>query len=173
MPSRKKKSQSPPKSQSKPKICGLDTASSRWHLVSDDGDLLSSSLTGVKWKNPDSRRWRLCVDFEEALTKLGPIVIYAEEPLSLQNGKTTRLLTLAAGALWATATRLGIEWYWVDVAHWKKEVVGKGSATKEMIAEWAVANGAGEEWEQDFYDAYAIMTLGVRKNESATTPDDN
>lgn len=140
-------------------------------MVTEDVELRSSSLTGVKWKNPDLRRWRLCVDFEEALNELGEIVIYAEEPLSLQNGKTTRLLTLAAGSLWATAVRLGIEWHWVDVAHWKKEVVGKGSATKEMIAEWAVQNGAEEEWEQDFYDAFAIMTLGVRKNGTTALDD--
>ena len=140
--------------------------------MSENGQLLSSSLTGVKWKNADARRWQLCLDFEVALVGLDNIVIYAEEPLSLQNGKTTRVLTLAAGALWATAAKYGIEWHWVDVAHWKKEIVGKGSADKKMIAEWAISDGADEGWEQDFYDAYAIMRLGVKKN-AATTQTDN
>lgn len=39
---------------------------------------------------------------------------------------------------------------------WKGRTVGKANASKEAIAEWALANGAPPGLRQDFYDAFCI-----------------
>jgi hypothetical protein len=106
--------------------------------------------------------------------------VFCEEPLALKNGKTTRVLGLAAGAIWAAfveagGTRIDRYWYWVDVAHWKKEVVGNGSASKEMIREFVRGNPAFKhlarehnydeifEGNHNLYDAWCLQVYGSRQ----------
>jgi hypothetical protein len=111
--------------------------------------------------------------------------VFCEEPLALKNGKTTRVLGLAAGAIWAAfvesgGLRIGRYWYWVDVAHWKKEVCGKGNLGKPEIRDFCRENPAWEhlskerpfemsppydalfEGDHNLYDAWCLMTYGTR-----------
>jgi hypothetical protein len=95
--------------------------------------------------------------------------VFCEEPLSLQNGKTSRLLGLAAGAIWAAHTDYDLFWHWMDVSTWKKEL-GLGSNTKKEFVRPAIEAMTAfrhEDREQfltfpDLYDAFAIRLTGAR-----------
>jgi hypothetical protein len=158
-------------------IAGLDTASDRWHVCSTSTkEGLRNAHFRSAVKNTDERRMELydsARSFFIRLSHMHPGAhLFCEEPLALRNGKTTRVLSLAAGAIWAAHHDLDIYWFWVDVAHWKKVVVGNGNANKDTIREWCEANpgfahqalGAGElERDPDFYDAYCLKLYGVRQ----------
>lgn len=147
-------------------VLGLDTASDRFHMVSQDRYLVFQ--VRAKDPNPDVRRHQLVFGMKAAIEEIlsqtddQEVHIFCEEPLSLRNGKTTRLLGLAAGAIWAAHLDWDVFWHWVDVAAWKKEVIGKGNATKEDIRQWSLANGGHEDWDEDHHDAWAISHYGAR-----------
>jgi hypothetical protein len=154
-------------------IVGLDTASNRWHAVGQD-DLVGycSELKGVAWTRgrdaPDRRRSEMTRAFRGwlhlSLTGADRLEIWCEEPLALQNGKTTRLLSLAAGALWDVADPVTrISWEWVDVSHWKAVIVGNGNADKERIRAFVLDRDPDlVRWddEPDLYDAYCLRLYG-------------
>lgn len=183
-------------------VYGLDTAGNRWHASGSNEQVgFCSELKGRPWdaekpKVPikklkgrerqmyvkavseaaDLRRIELVETFGHWLESLPQeqIRIYCEEPLALQNGKTTRMLGQVGGALWTIAmafARSGerdIEWFWVDVAHWKRVVVGNGNADKDAIKAWVRANlelgsrGHIFDQEDDLYDAEAILQFGLQ-----------
>jgi Holliday junction resolvasome RuvABC endonuclease subunit len=146
-------------------IVGLDTASDRWHAVVVDGEgqWTSAPFAYAKGRTAEHRRAQLYTTAAGFFRHLpAGSQVFAEEPLALSNGKTTRVLALAAGAIWtAHLEGSGIGWAWVDVAHWKLQVIGKGNATKDEIREWALEHGAGSDWVEDSYDAFAIAQGGV------------
>lgn len=158
-----------------PVIVGLDTASDRWHACSTSNVFgMRNASYRTPTKNVDERRMELYEQARDWFTTLADVHpgahVFCEEPLALRNGKTTRVLSLAAGAIWAGHYNLDLYWFWVDVAHWKKEVVGNGNANKDIIREWCEANpafkhqslGAGElERDPDYYDAYCLKIYGM------------
>lgn len=140
-------------------VAGLDTASDRFHLFLNDGRTIVGKAKG----DPDDRRHQLHTRAQQAFQTLptGTLLV-CEEPLALQNGKTTRLLGLAAGAIWAAHLSCAIFWAWADVSAWKKSVVGNGNASKDMIEAW-VRENMGLEFDpsdSDLYDAAAICRYG-------------
>lgn len=159
-------------------LVGLDTAANRWHAVTDDGVGFCSELKGVAWKDPDKRRAQLADTFGSWLLSLPEKPqVYAEEPLALQNGKTTRLLGLAAGALWQAGRDVGVEWHWVDVAMWKRVIVGNGNADKEEIRLYVIGGPRGQtdpvyEAELDLYDSRCLLDFGHLCNISGRVPAD-
>jgi len=120
-------------------------------------------MKGKQWENPDVRRQQL---YEEAYNffALLPVGshVFAEEPLALKNGKTTRLLGLAAGAIWAAHLRFSMFWYWVDVATWKSKTVGNGNATKDEVQAFVRAHDIDYP-EEDLFDAHCLMVYGERQ----------
>jgi hypothetical protein len=121
--------------------------------------------------------------------------VFCEEALSLQNGKTNRLLAMATGAIWAAWIEAGglkndREWHWVDVAHWKKSVIGRGTPPKDFIyvgnksnrtkawirdfclhnerfcEEWLTKRGT-EPWmfahNWNLYDAWCLKVFGIQE----------
>ncbi len=152
-------------------VLGLDTAANRLHgiLLDADASVISRPAVKVADTNPDVRRSALyygavnefdhCVGI--AQRRGAELHIFCEEPLALKNGKTTRLLSLAAGAIWAAHLGFSVFWHWVDVATWKKTVIGNGNASKEMIREFLIEHhGAPEDWDEDHYDALALALYG-------------
>lgn len=117
-------------------VVGVDTNSYGFHWVASDE--FEYGMFGWARGNgdADTRRleaYRLAVDLFSALPHGSHV--FCEEPLSLKNGKTTRLLALAAGAVWSAFQQANRDswWHWVDVATWKKTVLGQGygNASKE------------------------------------------
>lgn len=169
----------PHRQSGEPVIVGLDTAGNRLHGVVLDiaGETVlrrfsCEPLKGKKWSNPDVRRHQLAMRAQQEF-RLLPVgsVIFAEEPLSLQNGKTTRVLGLAAGAIWAAHLSLDLTWMWVDVSTWKKAMIGHGGATKDEVRLWSLLHGGTEDWEEDHYDAHAVGAYGAMRL-AAVVPED-
>lgn len=170
-------------------VIGLDTRSSALHAVSTrpipggpGGETFYAIDRETKSRDKDLERtnlWmaaRLLFQQAEDVGKEShrAVHVFCEEPLALKNGKTTRLLGLAAGAIWAAHMEFNIWWHWVDVVSWKKEVVGRGNASKDDIREFCLGNPAfkkdtrdgpwagGCDSEPDLYDAWCLKVYGVR-----------
>jgi hypothetical protein len=178
------------------RVIGMDTASNRFHWCSN----FDIGIDGARWgwvtcknSDPDIRRneliryaWMLFASIE------GKFYVYCEEPLALQNGKTTRLLGLAAGGIYAafniaTSITYSPEWNWVDQSSWKKKVLGRGIRPKgygldipqaKREKAWICATlseSAAFQHEQndimledfaaqqDLYDAWALKAYGMQQ----------
>ncbi len=169
-------------------IIALDTNSFGFHFVTDHGEF--GHRQAPRDMDIELRR---SLTFREARTffasgslqRYEEIDVFCEEPLSLQNGKTSRLLALSAGVIFAGFV-LGADehpqmrWHWVNVASWKRRIVGNGGARKEKIQEFVRNGGANFEAfvqgnahgygpdlvekmfdeEKDLFDAFCIMRYG-------------
>lgn len=158
-------------------VMGLDTASNRWHAVYYPIEGPRQTFRevrpdkGKKAEIPDVRRTHLHNSFKRTLALEVPVSthIFCEEPLALKNGKTTRLLALAAGAIWAAHLEYSVFWHWVDVASWKKDVCGNGNIDKAGITAYSLRELGGEEyWEEDHHDANCLAVYGERWLQDAT-----
>lgn len=157
-------------------IAGMDTASNRCHIVAkqvcvgEQPELvqlttITDGFAELKSPNPDIRRIKLYEATQEAIRGLcgygDDVHVFCEEPISLRNGKTNRLLALAAGAIWAAHLDFDVYWHWVNISTWKQKIVGKGSASKEAVQVWSINNGGKAEWDEDTHDAHAICDYGT------------
>jgi Holliday junction resolvasome RuvABC endonuclease subunit len=108
--------------------------------------------------NADERRHALFTSARQAFALLpAGTLLVCEEPITGKSGKTTRLLGLAAGAIWAAHLDFQIFWAWGDIAAWKKLIVGNGNADKAAIADWCRAQGVDyPESEPDYFDAHCL-----------------
>lgn len=165
-------------------VVGLDTASDRWHAVLDTGAKVvpmkyatppHTRKANARYKNPDVRRLELAKTFCAYLQTVelqadGEVFhIFAEEPLALTSGSTTRLLGLAAGALWSQYIDRHAYWHWVDVGSWQAMVGVKSSMRtperKELAKAYTLAHigpGVYEDWDEDHFDAYCVKEYGKR-----------
>ena len=151
-------------------VIGLDTATDRWHAFSWDPKYrMHCHLTGKQWQNPDDRRHALYLSAQTYFARLpAATLVVCEEPLGIsKNGKTTRLLGMAAGAIWAAHLHTRVFWVWADIAAWKKQVIGNGNAAKDDIREWAIPllgpnDHAADNYdsEPDYYDAMGLAVYG-------------
>lgn len=183
-------------------VVGLDTDSRGFHWVSNSplwdgsGDDPAPGKVGFIQAGADTEQ-RRAISYYSAKSFFGGIAsgtsdelhVFCEEPLALKNGKTTRILSLAAGAIWAAfvesgGSRVDRWWYWVDVAHWKKEVCGNGNIGKEEIRMFCRTNpgwqalsreapatedeviapyGFAFEDNHNLYDAWCLQVYGTRQ----------
>ena len=148
-----------------PRVIGLDTASNRWHLVRDDGLRWRCLIKDDKMSASD-RRQRL---YREARTAFAMqpsgTWIFAEEPIYVQNGRTSRVLAGAAYVIEAASYECDVFWAWVEISKWK-EVVGNGNASKDRVKAWVLEHldvGLTEDDDQDYFDAAAIGEWGRRE----------
>lgn len=166
-------------------LIGVDTATDRWHACHGDGpgDFAECKLPHSRkadkerWGNPDVRRHALCDSFRSYLWLVvndQPARIFCEEPLALQNGKTTRLLGLAAGALWREHAFFDAYWFWTSNSTWGKYVGIKGNMKSEerkaVAKAWAIERGAPEDLDEDHYDAFCIRRHGIEVLSQVATP---
>lgn len=161
---------------------GLDTASNRIHAVHQRTRLAEKRFEVLDiWEFhaskdiPDVRRgelYRSAREFFAALEIRSPgCHVFCEEPIAGKNGKTTRLLCLATGAIWVAHLDFDLMWHWVDIAHWKKQICGSGAARKPEIQEWSLEHGGQEEWEEDHHDANGIGVSGALDLAALDVPD--
>lgn len=167
---------------------GLDTSTKRlaWHGGAD-GPVGFYDAPG---DNPESRRLGLYRRAKSFFESLPPgSWVYCEEPLALpKNGLTTRLLGLAAGAVWAAHLDCDIVWVWVDASAWKGREHGIGLVDikreigtrkdKVAVAVWGQRRLHGSpdlecrRWMYDrcpdLWDAWAIREWGVKQRARAT-----
>jgi hypothetical protein len=178
-------------------VIGIDTKSIGIHWSSNfpigpQGELYGWATCHSTHDDPrrqaDLRRQQILL-YAQSLAICCPegTFVYCEEPLALQNGKTTRLLGLAAGAVWAAfhTHPVKVEWRWVDQSSWKKVVLGRGARPKDWddggpksdrekrwIVETVRNNALFQQQadairtddfdnQLDLYDAWAIRRYGV------------
>lgn len=147
-------------------VVGIDTSSARLAISMPKQEVFVFDAAG----NPDERRIELYRAARNLFAKLPTKThIFCEEPLSLANGKTTRLLGLAAGAIWAAHTDYDLFWYWIDVSTWKKEIGVGSNANKDLVRTAVELFPAFKHEDRevfltypDLYDAWAIRMTGVR-----------
>lgn len=162
-----------------PLVLGLDTASDRWHatlrILSGTGSqIIGLYRASIDDPNPDVRRAHLTREFRYALNSIRqPFHVFAEEPIALKNGKTTRLLGLAAGALWGEHLEINCFWHWVEINTWKAHAGMKDyreavahlpdkKRSKEQIVLCSMDRHGGDpEWEQDHHDTNLISLYGA------------
>lgn len=162
-------------------FCGLDHASNRWHLVARDVQRVVVYVEHLKVSDkwtPDRRRAALSEGLRDALDSLvirtgGPIHIMAEEPLALRNPKTTLILGLSAGALWAQHLPFSVFWHWVPVSSWQSWAgIKQNLKTPERKAAsraYSIQHGGYADWEEDHFDADCLALYG-REQIMATIP---
>src|SRR5690349_10627318 len=101
-------------------VMGVDTDSFgfSWYRIAPHGGPRSGFFESPA-DTPDERRLEMLPEFTRVLMsnfRKGDWLLI-EEPLALaKNGKTTRVLGLAAGALWAMTTTLDGIVAWADIA---------------------------------------------------------
>jgi Holliday junction resolvasome RuvABC endonuclease subunit len=150
-----------------PAVVGLDTSTLAWHACiwqKGDWSIARSEPKG----DTDGRRIKMCQDAKEFFSLLPDgSWIMQEEPIHIQNGRTTRLLAIASGAIWAQHLDFNLWHAWVGVSSWKHDVIGNGAAKKEQVA--GFFNDRDIFYDvQDLYDArglavYGLQQLGLRK----------
>jgi hypothetical protein len=105
--------------------------------------------------------------------------VFCEAPLALQNGATTRLLCMAAAAVFCGFVQAGSPgyFYWTDPSTWKKSVLGRGSPPGGGKHKPWIRERCHELWpdvfndeltreqfdfEPDLYDAWCLQVHGRR-----------
>lgn len=117
--------------------------------------------------------WSFVVLFQELSGREARV--FVEEPLVLmKNTETTRKLVMIGGIIEAALHQEAPDlfFHWVDVATWRKAVLGKGSGSKQAMkdmARVAVTEAAPAGFDQilfdtepDLYDAACICEYGKR-----------
>lgn len=182
-------------------VVGIDTNSFGFHAVStepihmpgaeDVGDQEDAKSTyGWSLSTGDAPGRRLLahlIAYRFFCTLPVGTHVFIEEPLILpKNINTTRMLVMMGGILEAAFWRANPDavLHWVDVASWRKAILGKGSGKKEVLKELAkqhtlrslevtsrlqIMRAVGEadavfadyESQPDLYDAHCIRDYGV------------
>lgn len=150
-----------------PFVVGVDTSSARLAVSLPKHKTFVLDVMG----SPDERRRELFYGAREFFQGLptGAWVV-CEEPLGLaKNGRTTMILNLAAGAIWAAHLDLDLWWIWLGHSTWKRDIIGRGDAKKSDVRDFCEDNPAFkyEDREQfliypDLFDAFVIRLWGIR-----------
>lgn len=153
-------------------VIGVDLGISKVALVFTDGSDILAETHAV---SPGSSR-------ADCLRELGmfanslalfcqPSSIWIEDTLIGNNRKYSIQLAETKGAVMAALAIRHVPIHLVNVATWKKEIVGKGNADKEavrnhiQVTRGAYAPHCGED--QDLYDASCVAIYGLLITERA------
>ena len=145
-------------------VWGLDSRSRAWHVCTPRG--YGSHVVGASVPT-DEARIELAGAWSRFLSAQSPkrLHVVCEEPLSLKNGKTNRVLAMAAAAVHMATfhkrTGGSVQWEWVDVESWKRHVIGRGGVDKAGVRDWVRTHCGLEFQDQDHYDACAIRVYGM------------
>lgn len=137
-------------------IIGVDLGVRSVHVST-----LSGATTLSVDKTDRGKEIRLLAYEFAAIFAVQDTIAFIEEPLMAgpRNIRTALHMAQVAGALMTTVNS-----YLVPVTSWKKEVVGKGNASKEEVATYYNKTYPGKELtSQDHIDATCIRIYGERQ----------
>ena len=164
-------------------VAGFDLSSRKmavvWSSVEDDEDLIINwhethwSTSAVSGRPYAQRCLNMKNAVEEWLSMVGPdqeISSFIESPFihpKRPSGAMSTIMT--SGAAQATLKSAGSDVRLVEVAKWKKSIVGNGNASKAQIAahlinEIGVTDGLTDD--QDLTDAACVFLWGIKTLES-------
>lgn len=164
-------------------VIGIDPASTRLAVVAwyrNEFTYIAASMKHLVSSGPEA-----CGRVGSFITENLPILLpdewpdksiaWVEEPVVGVGMRSTIVVSYTAGAVMAAFAPVCRKIHLVSNSHWKKEVLGKGNATKEEIGEYvqehwpALYQRAQEDKrvikkdKQDILDAAAICEHGIRK----------
>tara|TARA_R110000824_G_scaffold100319_2_gene238613 strand:+ start:3818 stop:4276 length:459 start_codon:yes stop_codon:yes gene_type:complete len=148
---------------------GLDCSTLAVHgvLVASDESIVKQYKWSSKKKTFEARFPEILLGFSGELSRINIIDKAAvEAAIFVQNPKTTIAIAHVVGAVWFSLLKRGmIESVRVDNKHWKKEIVGKGNASKKDIKDYAIDKWGDIFPEQDFADAACIALWNKRSED--------
>ena len=153
---------------------GIDCSSKAIHSVWIDQDerLITQCKWGSSKKKSEDRLLDFGVAFWDSLSKIkvilsdiAPIQAAVEAAIYIQNPKATIAIASVAGLARFACHVNGMECEFIDNTKWKRDILGKGNASKVEIKEFAVAKWGDKFPEQDYADAACIALWKKRRND--------
>ena len=153
---------------------GLDCSSKAIHGVWVDQNerLITQCKWGSKKKNFEERFLEFGLEFWVSLSKIkvilddiAPIKAAVEAAIYIQNPRATIAIASVAGLARFSCHFNNIECEFLDNTKWKRDILGKGNASKAEIKAFAMEKWGVENFpEQDFADAACIALWKKRRN---------
>jgi len=154
---------------------GIDCSSKAIHSVWLDSQ--ENILTQYKWsskaKDFDTRFLDFGEDFWTDLSKIkvtlkkgSTIQATVEAPIYIQNPRATISIASVVGLVRFICFLNGIKCEHLDNTKWKRDIIGKGNASKAEIKEFAIAKWGEVFPEQDYADAACIALWNKRRYEN-------
>lgn len=153
---------------------GIDCSSKAIHSVWVDQNerLITQCKWGSKKKNFEERFLEFGVDFWDSLSKIkvilneiAPVQAAVEAAIYIQNPKATIAIASVAGLARFACHVNGVECEFIDNTKWKRDIIGKGNASKAEIKKFAIDTWGEERFsEQDFADAACIALWKKRRS---------
>jgi Holliday junction resolvasome RuvABC endonuclease subunit len=148
------------------RIAGIDIDSRKFGAVCiEEGFYTGDYFHLSTCKNVDDRIAELYDEIERLLIRWLPDKVYIEEPIYIQNFKTTKAISETVGNCKSLCRIHKIAYETVPNKTWKKEIIGKGNCSKEDTKKFIEKKDpmfVGRK--EDVYDAYGICLWGVKKN---------
>ena len=155
---------------------GLDCSSKAVHSVWIDNTerLVAQCKWGSTKKNFEEGFTDFGVDFWDSFSKIKVILnevvtvkAAVEAAIYIQNPKATIAIASVSGLVRFACFMNGFDCEFVDNTKWKRDILGKGNASKLEIKEFAISKWGGDSFpEQDFADAACIALWKKRRNEN-------
>ena len=154
---------------------GLDCSSKAIHSVwiDDKERFVAQCKWGSTKKNFEERFMDFGADFWDSFSKIKVILnelvtvqAAVEAAIYIQNPKATIAIASVAGLARFTCFMNGFDCEFIDNTKWKRDILGKGNASKIEIKEFAMNKWGDERFsEQDFADAACIALWKKRRFE--------
>lgn len=135
-----------------------DTDTAEWHRVELTGPTPFDRARSLRGRLPLRSWWE----------DQGVYLIGIEDPIG-HHAHTAKALGFAGGAV-ATLLPANLTVVQTTAAEWKRLTVGRGSASKADVEQWAqtqLGHDGLTVWAQDAYDAYAIARAVRHLNQQA------
>jgi len=155
---------------------GIDCSSKAIHSVwiDEQEQLIAQCKWGSKKKNFEDRFLDFGLDFWESVSKikvilnaLVPVQAAVEAAIYIQNPKATIAIASVSGLARFACFVHGFDCEFVDNTKWKRDILGKGNASKIEIKEFAITKWGDDKFpEQDFADAACIALWKKRRTEN-------
>ena len=100
-------------------------------------------------------------DFISTINNISSVAI--EDSIQARNGVTTKTLARIVGGLHACCVLNNIETSLIHLSSWKKEVIGRGNATKPDILQFSIEKWGNNFPEQDYADASCVALWNKRR----------
>ena len=151
---------------------GVDCSSKAIHSVWIDKQerIISQQKWWSKQKDFESRFLDFGEDFWEDISKIKVILdkgstvqATVEAPIYIQNHKATIAIASVTGLVRFACFLNGIKCEYLDNTKWKRDIVGKGNASKIEIKKYAVDKWGDVFPEQDYADAACIALWNKRR----------
>ena len=153
---------------------GIDCSSKAIHIewIDEQEHLVAQCKWASKKKNFEERFIDFGVDFWTSLSKIKVILNEmvtvkgaVEAAIYIQNPKATIAIASVSGLARFACFVNGFECEFVDNTKWKRDILGKGNASKVEIKEFAILKWGEDKFpEQDFADAACIALWKKRRD---------